>query len=60
MHGLKKNDKRGYRQDGTRKYNRTINHLATFQILMEESLLRGNDLYCCFVDFKKAFYMVPL
>ncbi|MCO5605801.1 hypothetical protein L7F22_059985 [Adiantum nelumboides] len=26
---------------------------------MEESWLKGKGLYCCFVDFKKAFDMVP-
>ena len=26
---------------------------------MEESRLRGKGLYCCFVDVKKAFSMVP-
>ena len=26
---------------------------------MEESRLGGKDLYCCFVDFKKAFDMAP-
>ena len=26
---------------------------------MEESRLRGKGLYCCFVDFKKTFDMVP-
>ncbi|MCO5590830.1 hypothetical protein L7F22_044805 [Adiantum nelumboides] len=26
---------------------------------MEESQLKGKGLYCCFVDFKKAFDMVP-
>ena len=26
---------------------------------MEESRLQGKTLYCCFVDFKKAFDSVP-
>ena len=26
---------------------------------MEESRLQGKTLYCCFVDFKKAFDTVP-
>ena len=26
---------------------------------MEKSRLRGKGLYCCFIDFKKAFVMVP-
>ena len=30
-----------------------------FVLFMEESRLRGKCLYCCFVDFKKTFDMVP-
>ena len=31
----------------------------SLRVLMEESRLRGKGLHCCFVDFKKAFDMVP-
>ena len=49
MYGLKINGKRAYGQAGFRKYHSTIDHLVTFRVLMEESLLRGEGLYCCFV-----------
>ena len=54
-----KNGKRAYGQAGFRKHHSTIDHLVTLRVLMEESRLRGKGLYCCFVDFKKAFDMVP-
>ena len=57
--GWKKNVKRAYVQGNFRKHHTTIDHLVTLQVLTEESLLRGKGLYCCFVDFKKAFDMVP-
>ncbi|RYA37888.1 reverse transcriptase domain-containing protein, partial [Enterobacter cloacae complex sp. 2DZ2F2B] len=37
----------------------TIDHLVTLRVLMEESRFKGKRLYCCFVDFKKAFDMIP-
>ncbi|MCO5551454.1 hypothetical protein L7F22_004957 [Adiantum nelumboides] len=37
----------------------TVDHLVTLRILMEETRLKGKTLYCCFVDFKKAFDTVP-
>ena len=46
-------------QAGFRKHHSTIDHLVTLRVLMEESRLRSKGLYCCFVDFKKAFDMVP-
>ena len=48
-----------YGQVGFRKHHSTIDHLVTLRVLMEESCLRGKGLYCCFVDFKKVFDMVP-
>ena len=56
------NGKRAYGQAGFRKHHSTIDHLdhiVTLRVLMEESRLRGKGLYCCFVDFKKAFDTVP-
>ena len=46
-------------QAGFRKHHSTIDHLVTLRVLMEMSRLKGKKLYCCFVDFKKAFDMVP-
>ena len=53
------NNKRAHGQAGFRKSHSTIDHLVTLRVLMEESCLAGKGLYCCFVDFKKAFDMVP-
>ena len=36
-----------------------IVHLVTLRILMEESCFRCKGLYCSFVEFRKAFDMVP-
>ena len=41
------------------KHHSTIDHLVTLRVLMEENPLRGKGLYCCFVDFKTTFDMVP-
>ena len=53
------NDKRAHGQAGFWKAHSTVDHLVTLRVLMEESRLAGKGLYCCFVDFKKAFDMVP-
>ena len=53
------NNKRARGQTGFRQAHSTIDHLVTLRVLMEESRLVGKGLYCCFVDFKKAFDMVP-
>ena len=34
---------------------RTSNHLITLRVLMDKGKLKGHTLFCCFVDFKKAF-----
>ena len=56
---VEKKGKSSYGQVGFQKHHSTINHLVTLQVLMEESRLRVKGLYCCFVDFNKAFDMVP-
>ncbi|MCO5612488.1 hypothetical protein L7F22_066756 [Adiantum nelumboides] len=53
------NGKRAHGQANFRKDHSTIDHLVTLRVLMEESRLKGKGLYCFFVDFKKAFDMVP-
>lgn len=53
------NNKRAHGQAGFRPDHNTIDHLVTLRVLMEESRLKGETLYCCFVDFKKAFDTVP-
>lgn len=53
------NKKRAVGQAGFRKNHNTADHLTTLRVLMEESRLRGQPLFCCFIDFKKAFDTVP-
>ena len=50
--------KRALGQAGFRPKHSTVDHLVTLRVIMEESQL-GKTLYCCFVDFKKAFDNVP-
>ena len=54
-----KTHKRAKEQAGFRALHNTIDHLVTLQVLMDESRRMGKPLYCCFVDFKKAFDTVP-
>ena len=51
--------KRATGQAGFRKEHRTTDHLITLRVLMDECRLRGRTLFCCFVDFKKAFDTIP-
>ncbi|MCO5579440.1 hypothetical protein L7F22_033295 [Adiantum nelumboides] len=53
------NGKRAIGQARFRPKHSTVDHLVTLRILMEETRLKGKTLYCCFVDFKKAFDTVP-
>jgi hypothetical protein len=36
-----------------------VDHLVTFRIIAEEFCNTKTNLFCCFVDFRKAFDMVP-
>jgi hypothetical protein len=36
-----------------------VDHLVTFRIIAEEFRNTKTNLFCCFVDFRKAFDMVP-
>ena len=51
------NSKRAKSQAGFRKHYNTTDHLVTLRVMMEESRLRGEGLYCCFVDFKKPLHI---
>ena len=42
-----------------RRYHSTVDHLVTFRIIAEEFRNTKTNIFCCFVDFRKAFYMVP-
>jgi hypothetical protein len=41
------------------KYYRTIHQLFILRTLIEKSKAKKKPLYCCFVDFKKTFDIVP-
>jgi hypothetical protein len=46
-------------QTGFRRYHSTVDHLVIFRIIVEEFCNTKTNLFCCFVDFRKAFDMVP-
>ncbi len=46
-------------QAGFRKYYRTTNQLFILRIMIKQSKAKKKPLYCCFVDFKKAFDIMP-
>ena len=46
-------------QAGFRRTFSTVDHIFTLRCLIEQSRSRGRRLYCCFVDFRKAFDTVP-
>ena len=56
---LESHGKRDKVQDGFRRYHSTVDHLVTFRIIAEEFRNTKTNLFCCFVDFRKAFDMVP-
>ena len=46
-------------QAGFRSDHRTTDHIFTLNTLIHQARARKRPLYCCFVDFKKAFDSVP-
>jgi hypothetical protein len=46
-------------QTGFRKNYRTTSQLFVLQTLIEQSKAKKKPLYCCFVDFKKVFDIMP-
>ena len=51
--------KRDKGQEGFRRNHSTTDHLVTLRIIAEECRNNKYDLFCCFVDFTKAFDTVP-
>jgi hypothetical protein len=51
--------KRAKGQTGFRRYHSTVDHLVTFRIITKEFRNTKTNIFCCFVDFRKAFDMVP-
>ena len=56
---LEIHSKRAKGQAEFRRYHSTMEHLVTFRIIAEEFRNTKTNLFCCFVDFRKAFDMVP-
>jgi hypothetical protein len=54
QHGLHAKGQAGFRKD-----YRTINQLFILRILIKQSKAKKKPLYFCFMDFKKAFDIVP-
>jgi hypothetical protein len=52
-------DKRAKGQIRFRRYHSTVDHLVIFRIIVEEFRNTKTNLFYCFVDFRKAFDMVP-
>jgi hypothetical protein len=46
-------------QAGFRSAHQTINHIFTLRDIIEEARHRSSKVYCCYVDFQKAFDYVP-
>ena len=46
-------------QASFRRNKSTIDHLLTLRIIAEECRNNKSNLFCCFVDFRKAFDTVP-
>ncbi|MCO5600245.1 hypothetical protein L7F22_054355 [Adiantum nelumboides] len=46
-------------QAGFRRGFSTLDHILTLRAIIEEGRANGRKIYCCFVDFRKAFDTVP-
>ncbi|WP_139158394.1 reverse transcriptase family protein, partial [Enterobacter cloacae complex sp. GF14B] len=46
-------------QAGFRRANSTLDHILMLRAIIEEGRASGKRMYCCFVDFQKAFDTVP-
>jgi hypothetical protein len=55
---LESHSKRAKGKAGFRRYHSTVDHIVTFRIILEEFLNTKTNIFCCFVDFRKAFGMV--
>ena len=56
---LESEEKQAKGQAGFRRQHSTTNHLVMLRIIVEECCNDKGNLLCCFVDFRKAFDMVP-
>jgi hypothetical protein len=56
---IESHGKRAKGQVGFRTYHSSVDHIVTFRIIVEEFRNTKTNLFCSFVDFRKAFDMVP-
>ena len=56
---LESEGKQAKGQVGFRRQQSTTDHLITLRIIVKECHNDKSNLFCCFVDFRKAFNMVP-
>jgi hypothetical protein len=56
---LESHGKRDKVQVGFRRYHSNVDHLVTFRLIAEEFRNTKTNLFCCLVDFRKSFEMVP-
>lgn len=56
---LESKGKRAKGQASFRMHHSTIEHLITLRVIAEECRNNKSNMFCCFVDFKKAFDTVP-
>jgi hypothetical protein len=56
---LESHSKRAKSQARFRRYHSTVDHLVTFRIIAEVLCNTETNLFCCFVDFRKSFDLVP-
>jgi hypothetical protein len=56
---LESHGKRAKGQAGFRRYHSTMDHPVTFRIIVEEFRNTKTNLFCCFIEFRKAFDIVP-
>ena len=54
-----RSSKRAPGQAGFRKGFSTLDHIITLRAIIEEGRSEGRNVYCAFVDFRKAFDAVP-
>ena len=56
---LEERDLGAWGQAGFKPAHQTIDHIFTLWAMIEEARHRSSKVYCCFVDFWKAFDSVP-
>ena len=56
---LESHGKRAKGQARFRRYHSTLDHPVTFRIIAEDLCNTKTNIFCCVVDFRKSFDMVP-